>query len=112
VSEVPEIDVTEAARRVDGEAVLLDVRELDEWDAGRVDGALHIPLGQLAARQDEVPTDRVVVVVCRSGVRSATAAAALLAADYDAVNLAGGMKAWAGAGLPVVTDGGAPGTVA
>jgi rhodanese-related sulfurtransferase len=112
VSEVPEIEVAEAARRVDGDAILLDVRESDEWDAGRVDGALHIPLGQLAARQGEVPSDRVLVVVCRSGVRSARAAAALLAADYDAVNLAGGMKAWAAAGLPVVTESGAPGTVA
>jgi rhodanese-related sulfurtransferase len=112
MNQVPEIDVTEAARRIDDGAAVLDVREDDEWDAGRVDNSLHIPLGQLAERQDELPGDRAIVVVCSVGGRSARATAALLAADYDAVNLAGGLTAWAAAGLPLTTDSGAPGSVA
>ena len=53
-----------------GELALLDVREQDEWDAGHAPGAHHIPLGQLGTRQAEIPTDREVVAVCRSGRRS------------------------------------------
>jgi rhodanese-related sulfurtransferase len=92
-------------------AVLLDVREPDEWAAGHAPGAVHVPLGQLGARLAEIPSGTV-VVVCRSGARSARAAAALLGAGRDARNLAGGMQAWAGAGLAVLDDAGTPGTVA
>lgn len=91
---------------------LLDVRELDEWAAGHIDEAAHIPMGELAARQDELPDDRRIVCVCRSGQRSALVTQALANAGYDAANLEGGMLAWAANRLPIVTDEGAPGTVA
>jgi rhodanese-related sulfurtransferase len=90
----------------------LDVREPSEWEAGRVADAFWIPLGELAARQGELPPDTAIVVVCRSGARSAVATKALLDAGYRATNLAGGMRAWAAAGYPVVTASGGPGVVA
>ncbi len=107
---VPEVCPDEACSLVDGGAALLDVREPQEWAAGHAPGALHVPLGELGDRLGEVP-DGLVVVVCRSGARSAVAAGALRDSGRDARNLAGGMKAWAASGLGVVTDGGADGTV-
>jgi rhodanese-related sulfurtransferase len=109
---VPEVDVEEAKRRFDAGAVLLDVRTEDEWDAGRAAGAVWIPMGEIQARQDELPTDQPIVVICRSGARSGRVTAALTGAGYDAANVAGGMQAWEAAGLGVVADGDAPGTVA
>lgn len=108
---IPEIDVAEAQRRVDAGAALLDVREPDEWNAGHAEAAQWIPMGEVAARQDDVPGDRQVVVICRVGGRSGKVTQALVQAGFDAVNLAGGMQAWDAAGLPVVTDDGRPGTV-
>ncbi|HZP30672.1 MAG TPA: rhodanese-like domain-containing protein [Acidimicrobiia bacterium] len=108
---VPEVDAAEGRRRVEGGALLLDVREPDEWTAGHAPEARLIPLGQVQARLAELPKDRTIVAVCRSGGRSASVTEALTAWGYDAVNLAGGMRAWAAAGLPVVTDDGAPGAV-
>src|SRR5260370_35718950 len=66
---------------------LLDVRENDEWQAGHIDGAQHIPLGQLSARLAEVPKGQRVVAVCRSGSRSAAAVRGLRQQGYDAENL-------------------------
>jgi rhodanese-related sulfurtransferase len=111
-SQVPEIDVDDAQQRTAAGALLLDVRNPDEWDAGHAPDSMWIPMAELTARQDEVPHDRDVVVICRSGARSARVTAALNAADYDAVNVAGGLQAWAAAGHPVVTDAGTPGEVA
>ncbi len=91
---------------------LLDVREDDEWAAGHVPGARHIPLGQLGARAAEVPQDELVYVICRSGARSGQAAQALAGAGWRAVNVAGGMQDWAAAGRPMVTESGAPPYVA
>jgi rhodanese-related sulfurtransferase len=93
-------------------ALLVDVREPWEWSAGRVAGARHVPLGQLPKRADELPRDREVVVVCRSGNRSAHATRMLQGAGIDAVNLYGGLRAWSAAGLPLVTAGREPGRVA
>ena len=107
----PEIEVEEAARLLEEGACLLDVREPAEWDAGHSPVALWIPLGELGARLDEVPTDRTVAVICRSGGRSAVAAEALRGSGVDAVNVAGGMKAWAVDDLPVVASDGLPGVV-
>jgi rhodanese-related sulfurtransferase len=90
---------------------LLDVREQDEWDAGHIDGSQHIPLGQLATRLDEVPRDRTVVAVCRSGSRSDRAAKGLRSRGYLAENLDGGVTAWSRAGLPLVAASGGPGRV-
>jgi rhodanese-related sulfurtransferase len=92
-------------------AVLLDVREDAEWRAGHAPGARHIPLGRLPAQIGGLPPRRTVVTVCRSGHRSARAAALLARQGHEVVNLAGGMRAWARAGLPVVTRAGRPGQV-
>jgi rhodanese-related sulfurtransferase len=109
--DVPEVEAEEGRRRVEQGAVLLDVREPDEWTAGHAPEAVLIPLGEIQARLDEIPTGRPIVAICRSGARSGRVTEALTAWGYDAVNLAGGMRAWAEAGLPVVTDAGTPGAV-
>jgi rhodanese-related sulfurtransferase len=96
-----------AAVSVPDGAWLLDVREDDEWAAGHAPGARHIPLGQLGARTAEVPQDRAVYVICRSGVRSGQAAQALCGGGWEAINVAGGMQDWAAAGRPMATDSGA-----
>ena len=80
--------------------------------AARAGLARHIPLGQLSRRSAELPDGRAVVTVCRSGARSARAAAMLARDGREVSNLAGGMRAWARAGLPVVARGGAAGRVA
>ncbi len=110
--DVPQVDVSEASGRLQAGAVLLDVREPDEWHAGHTPDAVWIPMGEIEARHGELPADTEILVVCRSGGRSARVTAALGSAGYDAKNVAGGMQAWAGAGLPVVTDDGTPGAVA
>jgi rhodanese-related sulfurtransferase len=111
MSDVPQIDAPEAARRVIDGALLLDVREPDEWAAGHAAAASHIPLGDIAARLADVPADTAVIAVCRMGGRSQKAAEFLRANGVDASNLDGGMRAWAAAGLDVMTDDGRPGTV-
>jgi rhodanese-related sulfurtransferase len=90
---------------------LLDVREQDEWDAGHIEGAQHIPLGQLGARLAEVPIKGTLVAVCRSGSRSDRAAKGLRASGFEAENLEGGVTAWTRAGLPLVAKSGGPGRV-
>lgn len=91
------------------DAVVLDVREQDEWDAGHAPHAVHIPLGELPSRLDELPeSDDPLPVVCRMGGRSARAVAWLGQQGFDVVNADGGMKAWESAGKPLVAaDGGA-----
>jgi rhodanese-related sulfurtransferase len=90
---------------------LLDVREDDEWTAGHIDGAQHIPLGQLAARLGELPKDRTIVAVCRSGGRSEAAVRGLRKLGYEAENLEGGVNAWDRAKLPLVDATGGRGRV-
>lgn len=109
--EIAEIDSAGARDRQNEGAVLLDVREDDEWAAGHAPEAVHVPLGQL---QEELSRfdGRSVLTVCRSGGRSAQAAKILNGAGVDVRNVAGGMSAWAAAGLPVVRDDGSTGTVA
>lgn len=102
--ELAEVGPEEALELIAAGAYLLDVREPDEWDAGHAPQAHHIPLGDLEARYPEVPSDQVVVCVCRGGGRSARAAMALATVGYETVNLAGGMRAWAAADLPVIGD--------
>ena len=98
------VSVTQAADLLAAGAFLLDVREPSEWEAGRVDGAVLIPLGQLSARASEVPTDKIVLVICRSGNRSADGRDILKDAGLTQVtSVSGGMNAWIQAGLPVVT---------
>lgn len=100
---VPAVSVPEVP---DG-AVLLDVRENDEWAAGHAPQAVHVPMGQVPARIDEIATaltERPVYVVCRSGARSARVTAFLVQAGWEAANVDGGMRAWAAAGRPMVTE--------
>jgi DMSO/TMAO reductase YedYZ molybdopterin-dependent catalytic subunit/rhodanese-related sulfurtransferase len=102
---VPEVGARAAAALVEAGALLLDVREPGEWQAGHVAQALLLPMGQVARHRGGLPQDRRIVVVCRSGGRSAAVAEALRAWGLDAVNLSGGMTAWGLAGLPVVSTG-------
>jgi rhodanese-related sulfurtransferase len=94
------------------ELFVLDVREDDEWGAGHIPGAHHIPLGQLCERSSELPAEKPLVAVCRSGARSAKATEHLRGLGFDVENLEGGTTAWAAAGLPLLTDTGKPGRVA
>ncbi len=103
VPAVPAVQVTDLPAEVPG--TLLDVREDDEWAAGHATGALHIPLGQLPVRLGELDLDEPVHVVCRSGGRSARAVEWLNENGAEAVNVAGGMGAWAEAGRPMEGDG-------
>lgn len=107
---VPQVSVTDLGRPFDP-ATVLDVREADEWAAGHIAGAVHIPLAELPARLSEVPAGDRVVVACRSGGRSARAAAFLLHRSVRAVNLDGGMMAWAEAGRPMTSSSGDAPTV-
>lgn len=88
------------------DAVMLDVREHNEWDAGHAPGAVHIPLGEVPTRLDELPDVDVLPVICRSGNRSGKAVAWLNEQGFDSVNVSGGMKTWAEAGKPVINDSG------
>lgn len=111
--DIPEVNPAEAARLVaDDDAVLLDVRETNEWQAGHAPAATFLPMSRLQDDQHLIPRGRKIVAICRSGARSGRVTLALNEAGYDAVNVAGGMKQWAAAGLPVVTDAGTPGAVA
>lgn len=102
-SDIPEITVDEARRRQAEGAILLDVREPFEWAEGHAPGATHIPLGLLDARAGELPAGRDLLVICRSGNRSARAVQWLRRAGHSgAQNVAGGMIAWAERRLPVV----------
>lgn len=94
--------------QVPADSYVLDVREPDEWQAGHVEGAVHIPMGEIPSRVSEVPKDRTVHVVCRVGGRSAQVTRYLVAQGWDAVNIDGGMLAWASAGRPMVADHGGP----
>lgn len=89
------------------EVQVLDVRYPNEWEAGHIDGAVHIPVDDLAERVQELDPDRAVVTVCRSGQRSERAAQWLAGEGFDAESLHGGMEAWAEAGLEYrAADGG------
>ena len=106
--QVPTVSVAE----VPADAVVLDVREDDEWAAGHIAGSVHVPLSELPARAADIPDADPLVVVCKVGGRSAQVTAWLTGQGRDAVNLAGGLQAWADAGRPLVTDDDTPGTVA
>ena len=90
---------------------LLDVRENDEWTAGHIDGAQHIPLSELAGRLGELPKERTIVAVCRSGSRSEAAVRGLRKLGFQAENLEGGVNAWDRAKLPLIDGSGGRGRV-
>jgi rhodanese-related sulfurtransferase len=101
--DVPEIDVAELARVREGGAVLIDVREPDEYTAAHVPGATLVPLATVPDRLDDVPTEGTVYVICAKGARSLRAAEFYRAQGIDAVNVAGGTTAWVDAGQPFST---------
>jgi rhodanese-related sulfurtransferase len=105
MAEAEQIPVDDAIALVANGGWLLDVREQDEWDRGHVPGAHLIPMGSIMDRIDELPGDTQIIVMCHSGYRSWQVTKALVAADYDAVNVAGGIDAWQSAGGVVTTDG-------
>lgn len=102
------LDVEGAGEALANGAVLVDVREDDEWRAGRSAQAVHIPLAELPDHLAELPHDRLIVCVCRSGQRSLRAANFLEEGGFSAANLEGGMIAWDLAGEPLVADSGVP----
>lgn len=94
------------------DVVLLDVREAEEWEAGHIPGAVHAPMSRLSLDNPALADRRrTIVCVCRSGARSRRVTDVLSANGYRAVNLLGGMKAWAVDGYPVERSDGNPGTV-
>ena len=104
----PEIEITpERAKELldAGDAVVVDVREPYERDAGHIEGSEHIELERLASKADTLPRDRPVVFQCRLGARSAMAAQAFRASGYDAWSMAGGLQEWHDKGLPVAGGG-------
>lgn len=86
---------------------VLDVREDAEWVHGHIEGAVHVPMSELADRLDDVPEGQT-LVVCKVGGRSARVAAYLLQQGRDVVNLDGGMLDWEAAGRPMVSETGQP----
>jgi rhodanese-related sulfurtransferase len=111
MTDIAEIEVPAMEARLQAGSLLLDVRESEEWEAGHAPVAVHLPLGLLADRMNELERSEPIVVVCRSGHRSALATEWLTTAGFDATNLVGGMQAWAQAGLPVEATDGGPGQV-
>ena len=108
MSEAPEeLPPARVAQLMKDGAQVVDVREPDEREAGRIPGdTAHIELNELAERAGSLDRDRPLVFYCRSGSRSAMAAQAFATAGFDAHNLSGGLKAWVADGLPLEPDGG------
>lgn len=103
-----EVSALEALELVGSNAILLDVREDDEWAAGHAPEATHIPMSRITEHIADLPRDRTIVCLCHVGIRSATVAEALNRAGWKAINVAGGMNAWGAAGLRIVDDAGRP----
>ncbi|HEX2904613.1 MAG TPA: rhodanese-like domain-containing protein [Jatrophihabitans sp.] len=104
-----DVTVAEALQLLADGALLIDVREQDEWDAGHAPQARHLPLSALNQRAGELPRDRQLVCVCHIGGRSAMVTRALNQAGWQVANLEGGMQAWQLSGQPVVDADGNPG---
>jgi|ERR1019366_1574220 rhodanese-related sulfurtransferase len=94
-SSVTEVTPEDARAKQKAGAVVVDVREPSEWNAGTIPGAILIPLGRLAARARELDASREIITVCRSGSRSRSAAQILQRAGFAKVaSMAGGMISW------------------
>lgn len=106
--EARDVNVAEALSLLADGALLLDVREDNEWEAGRAPSATHVSLSEVPDHLDELSKGQIIVCVCRSGARSGRAAHFLVEHGHDAVNLEGGMLAWHGEGQPLVSELGEP----
>ena len=105
MNRVPAVPVESVPYPLPDGLAVLDVREDFEWDAGHVDGSIHIPMMELPGRLGELP-DGQTLVVCKVGSRSAQVVGWLAGQGYDVVNLAGGLYSWTAAGRPLVNDSG------
>ncbi len=110
---IPQVEIDAVPDPLPQGLVVLDVREDDEWAAGHIQGAVHIPLMDLPARLGEFVELEApqTLVVCKAGGRSARAVAYLAQQGYDVVNLVDGMIGWERAGRAMVSDTGQPATV-
>ena len=102
--QVPTVDVAQVPDPIPDGLTVLDVREPLEWQHGRIEGAVHVPMGEVPGRVGELPPDTQLLVVCKVGGRSAQVTAWLQQQGYDAVNLSGGMLEWVASGHPIVGD--------
>lgn len=100
-----EVSREEARKLIEDGAQLVDVRTDHEWEVGRITGATHLPLDELAERSGEIDRERPVVLYCRGGNRSTMATHALGDAGHQAVKLSEGIVGWAEAGLPLEPEG-------
>jgi rhodanese-related sulfurtransferase len=99
----PQLDTLAATRLMNDGAVVVDVREAEEFSAGHLTSAKHIPVADIDKRINDIPSGKPILVYCATGTRSGKAAAALKKAGRDQIfNLNGGIAAWKQAGLPVV----------
>ena len=105
---IPTVTVDQVPNPVPESLTVLDVREPIEWLHGHVEGSLHVPMMELPARLDELPSEGQVLVVCTVGGRSARAVQFLQQKGIDAFNLEGGLLEWQAAGRPLVSDAGDP----
>ncbi|HXH78751.1 rhodanese-like domain-containing protein [Nocardioides sp.] len=96
-----EVTIDDLAKALDHGATVVDVREPGEYAEGHVPGVVHIPMGHLSARVDELDRNQLVYVICASGNRSSVMTDYLTSAGFDAASVAGGTTAWARAGRPV-----------
>lgn len=101
----------EAKELLDQGTVMIDVRELSEWNHGHAPGAVHLPISKIQEQLHKIPKDGNIVVCCRSGSRSSAAVSFLLSHGYNAINMKGGMAAWHAHGLPVVNSSGIRGSI-
>jgi rhodanese-related sulfurtransferase len=106
LSEPREVSREEAQKLIEEGAQMVDVRADHEWEMGRIEGATHLPLAELAERSGELDRNRPVVLYCRGGNRSTMAAQALAAEGYDAAKMSEGIVGWSEAGLPLAPEGG------
>lgn len=104
------VEVKELLEIID-QVRLIDVRQDDEWSAGHIDGAVHIPLDKVSSERHLMNADQPVVTVCRTGVRSEAAADLLCETGIDAQSLDGGLRAWVAAGRTLVDSAEGEGSV-
>jgi rhodanese-related sulfurtransferase len=100
---IPEIDVDELAARLPAGHTLIDVREVDEYEAAHVPGAILLPLSELESRLDEVPQGEPLLLICKSGARSRRAGEVLAQRGHEVTNVAGGTDGWVASGRDYVT---------
>jgi rhodanese-related sulfurtransferase len=102
MTELREIDVDDLADRLADGTAVIDVRETDEYVDGHVPGAVLVPLSELSDRVADIPSGEPVLIICKSGGRSARACEFLGAQGFDVTNVAGGTQAWINSGRDVV----------